>query len=302
MPQQQQGNDSDELYEVKTNFYIGNYQTAINEANKLKVSTPEMKLERDIFLYRAYIALRKYGVVINEISGSSSQQLQALKTLAEYFAQPSKREAIVAKLDQQMSGSLDVENYAFCLAAATIYYNEAAYENALKVLHQSDHLECHTLMLQIYLKMDRIDLARKELKTLQEKDDDAIVTQLASSWVNLLTGGDKLQEAYYTFTELADKNTTTALLLNGQATCYIGQGKYEEAESALQEALEKDSNNSDTLVNLIVLSQIVGKAAEVTSRYLSQLKDSAPEHPLVKDMMQKEREFELLSNQYAESA
>lgn len=111
-----------------------------------------------------------------------------------------------------------------------------------------------------------------------------------------------MQEAYYTFTELADKNTTTALLLNGQATCYIGQGKYEEAESALQEALEKDSNNSDTLVNLIVLSQIVGKAAEVTSRYLSQLKDSAPEHPLVKDMMQKEREFELLSNQYAESA
>ena len=57
----------------------------------LQVSTPEMKLERDIFLYRAYIALRKYGVVINEISGSSSQQLQALKTLAEYFAQPSKR-------------------------------------------------------------------------------------------------------------------------------------------------------------------------------------------------------------------
>lgn len=45
------------------------------------------------------------------------------------------------KLDQQVSGNIDISNYVFLLVAATIYYNEASYETALKVLHQSGHLE-----------------------------------------------------------------------------------------------------------------------------------------------------------------
>nr|CAG4647254.1 EOG090X0A8E [Megafenestra aurita]SVE92539.1 EOG090X0A8E [Megafenestra aurita] len=299
MPEQQ--GETDELFDVKTQFYIGNYQSAINEAQKLKLNSPVQKLERDAFVYRAYIALKKYTVVLNEIHGAPPE-LQPLKQLAEYFSVPNKREAIVLKLDQQVSGNIDLNNYVFLLVAATIYYNECSYETALKILHQSDHLECRALMLQTQLKMDRVDLARKELKTMQEIDDDAVITQLASAWVNLATGGEKLQEAYYTFQELADKNAATALLLNGQATCCIGQGKYDEAESALQDALEKDSNNTDTLVNLVVLSQLSGKTPEVCNRYLSQLIDSAPEHPLVKEFQVKERDFDTLALQYFVSA
>ena len=53
--------------------------------------------------------------------------------------------------------------------------------------------------------------------------------------------------------------------MNGQSASYIGQEKFDEAEAALQEAVEKDPNNVDTLINLIVLAQQTGKSTEVNT-------------------------------------
>uniref|UniRef100_T1JDD5 Coatomer subunit epsilon n=1 Tax=Strigamia maritima TaxID=126957 RepID=T1JDD5_STRMM len=289
--------DTDELFDVRINFYIGNYQHCINEAQKLKPNSPETKLERDIFLYRAYIAQRKYRVVMDEIHGASATELQTLKLLADYLANENRRDQILLKLDEKMS-NVDANDHIFILVAATIYYHEQNYDAALRILHQSENLECAALTLQIYLKIDRIELARKELKRMQEKDDDATLTQLANAWLNLAVGGEKLQDAYYIYQEMSDKHFSTPLLLNGQAACFIAQMKYEEADSALQEALDKDGNNPDTLINMIVLAQHLGKPPEVANRYISQLKDSFALHPFIKELNAKERDFDMLTNQY----
>lgn len=111
--------------------------------------------------------------------------------------------------------------------------------------------------------MNRLDLAKKVLSKMQEKDDDATLTQLALAWVNIDIGGEKLQDSYYIFQDLCDKFVTTTTLLNGQAVCFIGQEKYDEADVALRESLEKDPNNYDTLVNLISLSEKTEKSSEV---------------------------------------
>lgn len=169
----------------------------------------------------------------------------------------------MSQLEQRLSSN--VNNETLIIVAATIYINEDNLEAAYKVLHASESLEAMAMITDILLSLNKVDLARKKFKEMQEKDDDATLTQLAQAWINISTGGDKLQEAYYIYQELIDKYGSTPLLLNGQAVTFIGQGKYEEAEGALQEALEKDSNHPDTLVNMIVLSRHAGKGSEVDS-------------------------------------
>ncbi|XP_014282848.1 coatomer subunit epsilon [Halyomorpha halys] len=294
----QQG-EVDILFDVKNSYYIGNYQQAITEAQKLKPPSSEIQLERDIYLYRSYISQRKYRVVLDEINGASPAELRPLKTLADYFSNKNKRDAIVSAIDDQLNDSNNLSNHTFVIVAATIYCHEKNNESALRVLYNDDHIESLSMNLQCYLRMDRVDLAKKELKVMQEKDEDNTLTQLAQAWLNIAMGGDKLQDAYYIFQELMDKYGSSVVLLNGQAVTFIGQGKYEEAEAALTEAMDKDNNNPDTLLNMMVLSQHLGKPLEVTNRYRSQLFDSHGDHHFVTEYNNKEKEFERLAQQYS---
>jgi coatomer subunit epsilon len=265
-----------------------------------KSANPQVQVEKDLFMYRAFIAQKKYGVVLDDIKQNAPEELRFIRLLADYLANESKRETIVSDLDAKI-GSLSTNSSSVLLIIAMIYYLEENYEFALKILHNADDsLECSALAIQVYLKIDRIDLARKELKKLQELDEDALVTQLANTWVNLVSG-EKIQDAFFTFQEQSDKHSSTSVLLNSQAVCLITQGKFEEAQSLLQEALDKDSNNPDIMVNMVVLNQYLGKPAEVTNRYLLQLKDTHKNHPFVKDLLQKENEFNRLAKNYQQS-
>ncbi|XP_052100820.1 coatomer subunit epsilon-like [Mytilus californianus] len=293
--------DVDELFEIRTAFYTGNYQLCINEAPKLKTNNPKSKVDKDVIMYRAYIAQRKYGVVLDGINAAHPDEMQAVKLFADYLSNQSKRDAIVRDLDSRMSANVDISNTTFLVMAASIYFHEQNYDAALRVLNPSDALECIALAIQMLLKLDRIDLGRKELKRMQEIDEDSVLTQLAQAWFNLSVGGDKYQDAYYIFQEMSDKHNATPLLLNGQAACYMAQGKFDDAESVLQEAMDKDSNNPETLINMIILTQHTGKSIEISNRYLSQLKDSHRSHPFVQDLLHKESEFDRIARNYSSS-
>ena len=56
--------DTDILFSVRNNFYLGAFEAAIAEAADLDVLSESQKDERDVFVYRSYIELGSYEVSI----------------------------------------------------------------------------------------------------------------------------------------------------------------------------------------------------------------------------------------------
>ncbi|KAM7530355.1 hypothetical protein LguiB_033765 [Lonicera macranthoides] len=268
----------DLLFGLRNNFYLGAYQAAINNS-ELRNLSEEDSVERDTIVYRSYIALGSYQLVINEIDSSAASPLQAVKLLALYLSSPDNKETTISSLKEWLGDPAVGNNPILRLVAGIIFMHEKDYHEALKHTNVGGTMELHALNVQIFLKMHRSDYAEKQLRVMQKIDEDHTLTQLANAWLNLAVGGSKIQEAYLIFQDFSEKYQMTSLFLNGKAVCCMHMGNFDEAESLLLAALNKDAKDPETLANLVVCSLHLGKPS---SRFLSQLKLSHPDHTLVK--------------------
>jgi coatomer protein complex subunit epsilon len=123
------------------------------------------------------------------------------------------------------------------------------------------------LIVQIHLQQNRTDLAVKEVQAARRWAQDSLLVNLAESWVGLRVGGDKYQQAFYVFEELAQAPSTSAVKSYvGQAVAELHLGRLPEAEAALQQALEKDPKYTEAIANSIVLGVLSGKdVSELTT-------------------------------------
>jgi coatomer subunit epsilon len=73
-------------------------------------------------------------------------------------------------------------------------------------------------------------------------------------------GGEKYQQAFYVFEELASVPATSSIKsLISQAVAELHQGRLEEAQPTLEDAMKKDPENAEAIANLLVHSVISGK-------------------------------------------
>lgn len=68
-------------------------------------------------------------------------------------------------------------------------------------------------------RVPALDPSRREQAGAGQQGDKAVMSQLSRQ------GGEKLQDAYYIFQEMADKCSPTLLLLNGVQPAKHGEGR-----------------------------------------------------------------------------
>ncbi|RDW71530.1 hypothetical protein BP6252_08093 [Coleophoma cylindrospora] len=284
-----------ELLNIHNHFHQGQWQEVVDYDTA--GLSPENALPARVLSLRAQIALGQAEDVIAEVQGEDEPALIAVGALAQLVA---GNESEAVKTAEELA-EVASDNATVQVLAGTVLQAAGKSEEALALLSQHQgNLEAVALIIQIHLEQNRTDLALKEVTAARRWAQDSLLVNLAESWVGLRVGGEKYQQAFYVFEELAQAPSTSSVQsLVSQAIAEIHLGRLEEAEAALQKAIEKDPKNAEAIVNTAVLTVISGKDPK---DLISTLSSTAPDHVFLKDLEEKSALFDKAATKYSAKA
>ncbi|KAI0902777.1 coatomer epsilon subunit-domain-containing protein [Ustulina deusta] len=282
-----------ELINIHNYFHQGQFQEVIDfDTSSL---SPENEVPARVLAQRARIALGQAEDVLADVQGETEEpEFAAVAALAQSaLGQTDDAAQAIEELAQSAGDNQTVQVLGGIVLQAAGKSDEAL---ALLSKH-SGSLDATALITQIHLQQNRTDLAVKEVAAARRWAQDSLLVNLAESWVGLRLGGDKYQQAFYVFEELAQAPATSSIVtLVSQAVCELHLGRVEEAQSALEQALQKQPDYADAIANLLVLTVITGKdATELTSS----LKKAAPQHAFLADLEEKSDLFDKAASKFS---
>ncbi|KAF4950895.1 hypothetical protein FGADI_7869 [Fusarium gaditjirri] len=281
-----------ELINIHNHFHQGQYQEVIDFDTSS--FSPDNALPARILVLRARLALGQAEDVLDDVKGDSQPELQALSALAEFNL--GKADSAVQSIEKLASSAAN--NTTVQVIGGTVLQAAGKPEEALALLTQHQgSLDAVSLIVQIHLQQNRTDLALKEVSAARRWAQDSLLVNLAESWVGLRVGGEKYQQAFYVFEELAQAPSTSSVrTLVSQAVCELHLGRTEEAQAALEQALEKDANNADAIANLLVLNVISGSQPD---EFAQKLRSVKPDHQFLADLEEKSTLFDKAATKYS---
>ncbi|KAK8085266.1 coatomer epsilon subunit domain-containing protein [Apiospora hydei] len=281
-----------ELVNIHNHFHQGQYQEVVDfDTSAL---SPENALPARVLALRARIALGQADDVIADVQGESEPELSAVGALAQHSL--GKTDAAVKTIEELASSSSD--NATVQTIGGIVLQAAGKSEEALALLSQhSGNLEAVALITQIHLLQNRTDLALKEVKAARSWAQDSLLVNLAESWVGVRMGGERYQQAFYVFEELAQAPSTSSIVtLVSQSVCELHLGRVEEAQAALEQAVQKNPKYAEAIANLLVLNIVTGKNP---SELTASLQSVDPTHPFLADLAEKDALFDKAASKFS---
>lgn len=279
-----------ELLNISNAFIQGQYPDVVHF--DISSLSPENAVPARVLKLRAQIVLGKAEDVIVELEGESEPELEAVKALAEYAVGNTDAVKAIEELAAASSDNATVQ-----VIGGTILQAAGKSEEALALLSQHQgNLEAVALVVQIHLQQNRTDLAVKEVQAARRWAQDSLLVNIAESWTGVRVGGEKYQQAFYVFEELAQAaSTSSATSLVSQAVCELHLGRVEEAEVAFQQAASKEPKNPEVIANSAVLAVITGKDP---TEHITLLESISPEHAFLQDIKEKSELFDKAASKF----
>ncbi|KAF3095830.1 hypothetical protein TWF569_009872 [Orbilia oligospora] len=284
-----------ELLNIHNAFFQGQYDKVVEfDTKPLSASN---QLPARIFQLRARIAQGDFEDVLAELEGEEEPELAAVRALAKFNTE--ELETAIEEIEELAKSSGD--NATVQVIGGIVLQRAGKTDEALALLSQHQgNLEAVSIIVQIRLAQNRTDLAIKEVTAAKKWAQDSLVVNIAEAWVGLRVGGDKYQQSYYVFEELAQApSTSSTMSLVGQAISELHLGRLPEAEVALQQALTKDKGDIAALANKIVLTALTGGD---TTADISALEAQDPSHAMVLDIAEKNELFDKAASKYSAKA
>ncbi|KAF8216520.1 coatomer epsilon subunit-domain-containing protein [Mycena galopus ATCC 62051] len=292
---------SSELYHVKQQFFLGAYKTLIGLS--LPDSSSPDYIPTLVYQARAHIALNDPAAALALVPADSENvAVKAVAALARYVSAtegPSQEAALeelrdlAVEIEGEDVEGTDWDKLSVRVLAGTAFARAGEVEEALETLFsETEDLEAVAVIVQIYLSINRTDRAKKEFDRAKQWAEDDLLLQLIESSIGLVAAKDGYSNANSFYTEqLGNPSLSSPHILTARGVTRILRNEIPEAKSDLEESLEQQKADAETLAAFVVAAGIESKKGEAEELW-ARLQTEHPTHPLVLDVAQKAALFD----------
>ena len=225
------------MEEIFEKFYIGMYSKIINES---KINDEEI----EFIILRSRILLDQTDFVINYIKTKNLTSFyKVILLLANSKKIINQNELINFIINIKDEENLKSIYYKIC--KSILYLQVEMISEALSLINDLNHPEIPSIKIQCYLKLNRIDLAEKEL--LNIKND--VLKSITNSFISLFKNKESIQTSLFILQDLSERFELTPLLANLISNCYFALGEFENGQMILNNLIEKFPNDISLQIN-----------------------------------------------------